>query len=123
MQQAVNDAHFQTAKAALQQLFQVLARQKGREKKIHHLIHPNNISRIAAANPATEQQYLELDLKGLSINRRKGYWQLVDAVLRDVEHFMEKKRTGAVARHENYVLDQSSLSELIVPWRTRSGGK
>ncbi|CAD7697779.1 unnamed protein product [Ostreobium quekettii] len=116
------DEHFQTARAALQDLFHLMAVQKGQEKKMHLLIHPNNIAKIAAINPKNEKQFLDSEVKGLSTNKKKLYWKGIDIVLRDVEHFMKRKESGQEPRESTYKLDEATVRDFLCPWRTKNSG-
>lgn len=122
MLQDAEDEHIQTARTALQDLFHLMAVQKGHEKKMHILIHPNHIAKIAAINPSSEKQLMDSDVKGLSLNKRKLYWKGIDMVLRDVECFMMRKKSGKEPRESTYKLDEATVRDFLCPWRTKNSG-
>ncbi|GMH36179.1 hypothetical protein BSKO_04047 [Bryopsis sp. KO-2023] len=118
----VTAEHLSASTNALLEFFGELANRL--EKRMYNLnIDDHNMKQIAAANPSTLDEFLNMDLRKLVKNRRKLYWEPIHAILTDVEGFINKKQARELSGSVKYSLDPRLKEHLLEQLLPKMKGK
>lgn len=108
----VTEEHFNAATSALLEFFGEVANRL--EMRMYNLnIDDHNMKQIAAANPSTCEDFLQMDIGRMARTRRKLYWESIYSILSDVELFISKKQSGDYSSSTKYVLDNALREQLL----------
>lgn len=108
----VTEEHFNAAKSALLEFFGEVANRL--EMRMYNLnIDDRNMQQIAAANPSTCEDFLQMDIGRMARSRRKLYWESIYSILSDVELFIGKKQSGDYSGPAKYALDNALKEQLL----------